>query len=219
MEITCSSCNAKFSVPDERLPQNRVFQIPCPRCKAAITVSTKKDEGEKAEVPAPSRAAQVVAGTDDGGEAPTEAFDENARPALICESVSQNQTILRSSLMELGYNVHVAANADDALNKIKFNQYEVIVLNEEFAGSTPEDNAVLHTIHPMPMTVRRYIFVVLLGKKFRTLDNMMAFAKSVNVVINISDLPNIKGILRRSIADNDQFYKVFKEALREAGRR
>jgi hypothetical protein len=47
---------------------------------------------------------------------------------------------------------------------------------------------------------------------------MMAFSKSANVVINQKDLSQIKNILRKSIPDNDRFYKVFKETLKALGK-
>ena len=47
---------------------------------------------------------------------------------------------------------------------------------------------------------------------------MMAFVKSANLVINIKDLSNLKNIMKKSVADNDKFYKVFKESLRDAGK-
>ena len=53
---------------------------------------------------------------------------------------------------------------------------------------------------------------------FRTMDNMSAFAKSVNFVIGEKDLPKIKAIVKQAVADNEQFYHVFREALRDVGK-
>jgi hypothetical protein len=95
----------------------------------------------------------------------------------------------------------------------------VIVLNENFAGSSPENNEVLKFFQFMPMNTRRHIFLALIGQNFKTLDNMTAFSKSVNAVINRQDLHNLVNIMRKSIADNEQFYKVYKETLRRLGKR
>ncbi|MBI5607636.1 MAG: zinc-ribbon domain-containing protein, partial [Deltaproteobacteria bacterium] len=39
MKITCPACNAKYSLPDERVQgKNKVFKIPCKRCGAEIRV-------------------------------------------------------------------------------------------------------------------------------------------------------------------------------------
>ena len=152
-------------------------------------------------------------------EAEQEAFEENQRLALLCDDVAEHQALLRPGLQELGFKVQVPSNSADAIERMRKNSYEVIVLDEEFQGATAHDNPVLKMIHSMAMPVRRYIFVALLGNQFKTFDNMIAFAKSVNAVVNVNDLPQLKGILRQGIAENDQFYRVFREVLREVGRR
>ena len=93
------------------------------------------------------------------------------------------------------------------------------VLDEEFQGATPLDNPVLKAIAVMSITVRRYVLVALVGKDVKTFDNMTAFAKSVNVVVNVNDLPQLVGVLRRALADNNEFYRVYRQVLREAGKR
>jgi len=70
----------------------------------------------------------------------------------------------------------------------------------------------------LPMSNRRHVFVGLLGQAFATNDNMKAYDLSVNAVINEKDLPNLRPILKKSIADNDQFYKVYKESLVKFGK-
>lgn len=148
-----------------------------------------------------------------------EAFEENQRLALVCHDVPEHQALIKTALQELGFKIHIASSGPDAMERMRKTAYEVIVLDEEFQGGTALDNPVLQTIQSMMMPIRRYIFVALVGKQFKTVDNMMAFAKSVNVVVNANDLPQIKGILRQGIADNDGSYRVFREVLREAGRR
>jgi hypothetical protein len=71
----------------------------------------------------------------------------------------------------------------------------------------------------MAMSMRRYIFVGLLGREYKTFDNMMAFAKSVNMVVNVNDLPHLAAILRKSVIENNEFYRVYREVLAAAGRR
>jgi hypothetical protein len=47
---------------------------------------------------------------------------------------------------------------------------------------------------------------------------MMAFAMSANLVVNPEDLPNIRLILKKSASDNEKFYKVFMDTLKELGK-
>jgi hypothetical protein len=97
--------------------------------------------------------------------------------------------------------------------------YEVVVVDERFAGATPLDNLVLKGLGAMSMTVRRYMFVALVGANLPTLDNATAFARSVNAVFSHDDLAQLAPNLRRTIADNDAFYRVFREVLKAAGKR
>jgi DNA-binding NtrC family response regulator len=139
--------------------------------------------------------------------------------ALVCVDVPDRQAAVKTALHELGYAADVATSAVDATERLRKNAYEIVVLDEEFQGSTEHDNAVLNAVHAMLMSVRRYVFVTLIGRRFGTLDNMMAFAKSVNLVVHVSDLSQLTAILSRAVEDNDRFYGVFRDVLREAGKR
>jgi hypothetical protein len=66
--------------------------------------------------------------------------------------------------------------------------------------------------------VRRRIFLVFLSSKFKTMDNMMAFARSANVVINSRDLDKLHLVLKKAISENEKFYKVFTDTLSEVGK-
>ncbi len=46
---------------------------------------------------------------------------------------------------------------------------------------------------------------------------MMAFAKSVNVVIDSAHMGNITSILRSSIAENKEFFRTLNECFYETG--
>ena len=42
--------------------------------------------------------------------------------------------------------------------------------------------------------------------------------KSVNLIINVKNIEDIGKILSRGITDNEYFYRVFKESLKETGK-
>ena len=139
--------------------------------------------------------------------------------ALVGVDDADRQAAVARALEELGYRAQVGENTADVIERLRKTSYEVIVLDEAFQGSTPLDNELLGSIQWMPMTVRRYMFIALLGQDLKTFDNMMAFAKSVNVVVSYGDLGQLKAIFERGISDNDQFYRVFRQVLQEAGKR
>ena len=235
MEVTCQSCSTKLAIPDEKVPQNAVFKVTCPKCQEKIQVSTKP-EGVAAPAPAapppaapPSPpSAQEEAGPEpsfdqdvDEDMIPTAAaeddFVEDQKLALVCFEQPKIQAVVKTALEGLGYTVHVPSKVEDAIQRLRQNKYEVVLLHEAYGGSV-EGNLVLQTIQPMAMPLRRHMCVGLIGKTFRTLDNMMAFVKSVSFVVAERELAKIKAITRQATSANDQFYRVYREALRDAGK-
>jgi CheY-like chemotaxis protein len=144
---------------------------------------------------------------------------QTLRLALVCEDAAERQAVIKPALEQLGFTMVAAKNPAEAIERMRRDTYEVVILDEQYQGATPLDNPVLATIRSMPMSARRYMFVALLGREFKTFDNMMAFAKSVNVVVNLNDLPHLPAILRKGIADNNEFYRVLRGVLQETGRR
>jgi len=68
------------------------------------------------------------------------------------------------------------------------------------------------------MSMRRRMFVAIVGNNFKTMDQMTAFALSANLVINKKDLGRLSMIMQRAISQNERFYKVFMEIYRETGK-
>jgi hypothetical protein len=129
------------------------------------------------------------------------------------------QTAVRTALEQLGYTPETPAGAADAIDWMRKTLYPVVVIDERYEGVAPLDNPVLKALSATIMSVRRYMFVALLGDDLKTLDNTTAFSRSVNAVVNVNDLGQLATILRRAIADNDAFYRVFREVLQAAGKR
>ncbi|PIP06372.1 MAG: hypothetical protein COX51_09025, partial [Syntrophobacteraceae bacterium CG23_combo_of_CG06-09_8_20_14_all_50_8] len=73
-------------------------------------------------------------------------------------------------------------------------------------------------LETLSMATRRQIFVALLSNKYRTMDNMSAFNKSVNVTINMKNIDDAETIIRGAVADNTAFYRVFGDVLKKMGR-
>jgi hypothetical protein len=216
MVVTCTSCSAKLTIPDDKVPKNVAsFVVPCPKCQTKFQVSTSPPPSPEpqAATPAPAVEEEAAAPSPQADDD----FVENRRLAMVCMSQPQQQAGTKAALEGLGYTVHVPANPDDAIQRLRKNRYEVVILHEEYGGSS-ETNLVLQTIQPMVMPLRRHMCVGLVGKEFHTLDNMMAFVKSVNFVVAERELGKIKPIVRQAVTDNDQFYRVFREAMRDAGK-
>jgi len=201
MQIQCPNCQKQLTIPEDKLPDKESFQALCPQCHQRITVKTKREKGTEGQ--------------------PTnyiyeEAYSELPR-ALICEDDPARQEIIAAALEDLGYKPLIVTDIREAQSLITYGHFELIILNEE-TGRTSSTNPLLNMIQHLPMAIRRNIFFALIGKNYRTMDNLMAFAKSANLVINHDDLPNMRSILKRSLEDHQRFYRVFKECLREVGK-
>ena len=144
-------------------------------------------------------------------------FVEDRKLAMVCIDSAPQRATVKTALDGLGYTVHIPLKPEDAVQRIRANRYELVIIHEGYGGSA-ESNLVLQTIQPMTMPLRRHMCVGLVGDQFRTFDNLMAFAKSVNFVVADRELSKIRGIVRQAVAENDQFYRVFRESLRDAGK-
>jgi hypothetical protein len=106
----------------------------------------------------------------------------------------------------------------DALKQMRFHVFDMVVLSEVFSSTNPDENNVMNYLERLSMTIRRKIFVVLVTSRFRTTDNMAAFNKSVNIVVNTKNIDEIEKIIKSGLSDNADFYRVFKDALVKTGK-
>lgn len=243
MDIECSHCHAKFKIPDNKVPKNKTFSLGCPKCKEKITVDPAAKPPQKAKAPEPAAAlfeeetddghgmsddldASDETGDDDEPESsgydaddkPFDFLEEGEETALVCESDPGNHEKIKAALFNMGYHVKKATDPRDTLKKMRFHDFDIVVVNERFGSRDPDMNHVLKFMEQMKMDVRRKMYVVLLTDRFRTMDNMIAFIKSVNLVINLENIGDFEKILKRGLADNSMFYRVFRECLTKIGR-
>jgi hypothetical protein len=141
-------------------------------------------------------------------------FDLGDNTALVCVDHQQYQKVIVPQLIDMTYKVHLGLFEEDVLLKLKTYNYNVVIVYENFKGSTLQTNPVLAELTQRPDTQRRSHFVVLISHKFATNDAMSAFVHSVDQVINISDLANLKPVLRRGVAQHHELYNAFNEMLK-----
>jgi predicted Zn finger-like uncharacterized protein len=228
MEVICDQCQGKFKISDEKIPAEQVVFIPCPRCKKKLTLDTRSKKTPASNDPVKavhsSQSADInlieaiSSSVYDAAEKPFDYLLPGVKTALVCESDPGILSRLRSALKQMGYHTVEPESAMDALKKMRFHSFDLIVMNELFNCPSPDDNPILTYLNDLMMSVRRNMFVALTTTRFRTMDNMAAFNKSVNVVIHIRNLDEISKILRRAIDEHQAFYSVFQESLVKTGR-
>src|SRR5437588_9945353 len=134
--------------------------------------------------------------------------------AFVCVHHQQYHKVVLPQLIDITYKVHLGLFEEDVLLKLKTYNYDVVIVSENFKGSTLQTNPILVELTRRPDTQRRQHFVVLLSQRFATNDAMSAFVHSVDQVINITDLANLKPVLRRGVTQHHELYNAFNEMLK-----
>lgn len=133
------------------------------------------------------------------------------KPALLALSTPEYLAAAKTVLAELEYKVHVAANHEEFLTRFAQVQYQVVILEEIFAGQTREENLSLDKVQGAPMGQRRHAVVFLIGPNFQTMNGMQGFRQSVHGVINPAELGSLKQIVQQVVADNNLFLHVYRD--------
>ena len=210
MEIICNNCQSKFRVPDEKIPAGKRATVACPKCKGKISLGSPKGS--------PGGGSFDSTDSNNGYDADEKPFDfieEEGLTALVCESNPLVRKTVTKALEVLDYQITEAESTRDALKRMRYHNYDLFVINENFDTDNPESNGILLYLERLSMLVRRNMFIALVSDRFRTMDNMMALNKSANLIINSKNIDDIGKILSRGITDNEFFYRIFKGTLKE----
>ncbi len=189
------------------MPAGKTVTVPCPKCKHAISIG-QGDGSNGREVEASGNAI----------ERPFDFVEEEGKTALICEPEAESRAAMAETIEAMEYSVRTAENTRDALKQMRFHHFDLILVNERFDSQDPDTNGVLMFLERLPISIRRNIYVGLITERYRTMDHMMAFNRSVNLTLNTGDLQQLEKILNKGIADHEYFYSAFKEAFRASGR-
>jgi len=134
------------------------------------------------------------------------------KPALLGLSTPELQDTAKTALDQLGYKVHVAVNHGEFLHKFAQVAYHVVVLEDMFSSSTPEENESLLTLQRMPMSMRRHTVAILFGFSLATFNPLQAFQQGVHAVVNPSEMFLLIQLIQKAVADNDMFLHTLREA-------
>ncbi len=230
MDVKCDKCKSQFKIADSKLPDNQIITIPCPKCKGKIQVDTRgKSAGpyngaaKPAEPQPPAGAANGsipdLAGEDyDASDKPFDFVEEGIKTALICEQDPGLTKELEKAVTAMEFHSTTTEAARDALKKMRFHTFDLVVLNETFDTDNPDNNHVLKYLARMGMETRRNIFVVLLSSTHRTMDEMTAFNRSVNIVIHKDHVGEAEKIIRKGMVENQFFYRIYRDSMVRTGR-
>lgn len=139
------------------------------------------------------------------------------KPALIGLSTPELQETAKAALDQLGYKVHIAVNHGEFIHRFAQVAYQVVILEELFAATVPEENESLHVIQRMQMSLRRHAVFILFGFSFSTFNPLQAFQQCVHAVVNPSEMFLLIQLIQKAVADNDLFLHTFRAGQNRHG--
>jgi CheY-like chemotaxis protein len=223
VEIRCQNCNARLRLPNKEIPKDHRVQTHCPRCKAPLNLGDcepdtmdPKGDGDGNSAAEASPAHSEPGSLKEGFS--LDSSEEGGALALVLGSDLHQIEAVKQDVEGLGYRYVSAENPTEAIAKIRLHHFHLIILSDQFEDVDQGQSQVTRYLNYLSMSVRRRIFLALIGDAFRSMDHMMAFAMSANVVINQKDLGKLGPILKRALSDDEAFYKIFRETLAEVGK-
>ncbi len=166
-----------------------------------------------------SLANEVLSTDYDAAEISFDFIGMDSETALICEVDTAIKEKIAKALKDMDYHVMESASGREALRNMRFHTYNLIVINENFdLADDQSSNDVLIYLQNLATATRRNTFVALLSDDYNTLDNMMAFNKSVNLIINKKNIDDFARIIKQGVEESKAFYATLKDSLKKLGR-
>ena len=133
------------------------------------------------------------------------------RKALLCTSEPLRESVARK-LSDDGYEVFVAEDTRQAVETMRSNKVDVVLLEPQFDAAEQGSAFVIREINVLRPPQRRRLFFVLLSPSLRTMDAHAAFLSNVNAVVNIIDIEELPRILEVALREFNELYRDFHVA-------
>lgn len=137
------------------------------------------------------------------------------RRALVCVAPTYRETLARL-LVTNNYQVFVAADTTQAVESMREEHMDVVILDPEFDPVEQGAAFVTREVNTLRSPERRRLFFVHFSNTVRTLDTHAAFINNVNLVVNPLDAGNLPQILERSLREYNDLYRELNATLNVA---
>ena len=132
----------------------------------------------------------------------------NPRKALVC-APEENRENLARGFAENGYKVFVAHDTRQAIERMRENQLDVVILDSRFDPVEQGTVFVTREISILRPAQRRRVFFVLLSPSLRTMDPHAAFLNNVNAIINLNEADELPRLIDHRLREYNELYKDF----------
>lgn len=134
------------------------------------------------------------------------------RKALVCTAENYRDTVARR-LTQSGYQVFVAEETRQAIETMRANKMDVVLLEPQFDPTEQGSAFVIREINVLRPPQRRRIFFVLISPSMRTMDAHAAFLSNVNLVVNVADVDELHRIMEVALREYNELYRDFNAAF------
>jgi len=132
---------------------------------------------------------------------------------LLC--VSQTVCEPAAALLAAnGYDVFVAENTPQALESMREERMDIVILDPQFDPVEQGFAFITREVNILRPADRRRLFFVSLSPSARTFDLHAAFLNNVNLVVNPLDIEKLPRVLERAIRDFNELYRDFNAVPR-----
>ena len=138
--------------------------------------------------------------------------------AILFIGDSNTKQKMVRTLEKLSYQtVIIPFITDNTMEQIKSVPYKVIVLEEGFQNLPLRENPIYREMIHMTMSLRRGIFLILLGKEINHLVPIGAFSMSANLLLDIEKIEeeDLVPLLQQEISQYFQIYQVYNMAKKQ----
>ena len=134
------------------------------------------------------------------------------RKALVCTS-EPYRDLVASKLSEVGCQVFVAEDTRQAVETMRANKMDVVLLEPQFDPAEQGSVFVIREINILRPPQRRRLFFVLLTPSLRTMDAHAAFLNNVNAVVNVTDIEELSRVMEVALREYNELYREFYSAF------
>jgi len=133
------------------------------------------------------------------------------RKALVCTSEPYRESVA-GKLTICGCQVFVAEDTRQAVETMRANKMDLVVLEPQFDPGEQGSAFVSREINILRPPQRRRLFFVLPSPSLRTMDAHAAFLNNVNAVINVADIEQLERIMEVALREFNELYRSFYTA-------
>ena len=137
----------------------------------------------------------------------------NPRKALVCIPEDNRDNVARA-LAANGYQIFVAENTTQAVDRMRENQLDVVLLDQRFDPVEQGTVFVTREVNILRPAQRRRLFFVLLSTSLRTMDAHAAFLNNVNAIINVNEIGDLPALIEHRVREFNELYKDFNNVMR-----